>query len=317
MTRLNTALRPLTPTWLLLLLFTVLAAGGCGSGDERGEPVEGVPSTLPYPALATDCLATGWWPVTPIRRYFGDARYDYFLRDAELYREYGLDRVEVQDYVNVEGDAVRVEVFQTETPTGAYGLFSLKTQPGGEIVDVGVDAWLEREVLNFWRGRHQVTIRAQEVRGPRVRRLDHLGFSVNQGLRGGVARPPLMKRLPRRGLLPKGRVYLAGPASLERVVGQDGWRFPAPIRGVQGSYSGVGGDHSLLILEYASPEAALAAGVAAAPEGSDLNPARTRLLVVLPLEKDRYLLAYIGPKDPDRAKTALADAVQEFVRKDE
>jgi uncharacterized protein DUF6599 len=294
--------------WSGLLAGLLCLFSGCGSSA----PV--TPVAPQGPTLAVDSVAAGWKPVSPVWRYEGDALFDYFRSGADIYREYGCIEVQVQDYANQDGDEVRVEVFATRTPAGAYGLFSLKTQPGGEIVDVGVQGWQERFTLNFWRGHTQATLDARKITGTAVKRIDFLAVSVDQGLTGDGELPPIMNLLPEKDLLPKGRVYVAGPASLRQAMGRDPWQFDPPVQGALGNYCGVGGEHALLILEYEDKAAAAEAGRRAAPKGSALNSRHTRLLVVLPEPLDRYLYAYIGPKNPTRAREALEFAVMEFRR---
>jgi len=279
----------------------------CGSTDADG-------ATGNAGAIATDSRAAGWRPISTVREYAGDSLFDYFSQDASIYQEYGCRRVRVQDYVNDAGDEVRVEAFETATPDGAYGLFSLKTRPGGEIIEVGVDGWQERFTLDFWRGNWQVSLKARKITGSSVKRLDFLAVSVDQGLQGKGDRPRLMALLPERDLLPKGRVYVAGPATLKAALGRDTWPFPAPVRGALGSYAGIGGEYQLVVLEYETPEAARAAGKLAAPKGSALNARRNRMLEVLPEPQGSFLFAYIGPKQPEQARTALSLVVTEFGR---
>jgi hypothetical protein len=266
-------------------------------------------------AIATDSRATGWKPTTKVREYGGDSLFDYFSNGAATYREYGCRRVRVQDYVNTDGDEVRIEAFETATPAGAYGLFSLKTDPGGEIVEVGVDGWKQRYTLDFWRGNWQVTLTANKITGRSVEHLTFLAVAVDQGLEGAEDRPRMMALLPERDLLPKGRVYVAGPATLKEALGRDTWPFPPPLRGVIGSYAGIGGRYQLAILEYETPEAARDAGRRAAPKGSALNARHNRMLVVLPEPQGSFLYAYIGPKQqPEQAKLVLSVALREFRR---
>jgi len=266
-------------------------------------------------AIATDSRAAGWRPISKVREYQGDSLFDYFSHGASTFREYGCQRVRVQDYVNADSDVVRIEAFETATPAGAYGLFSLKTEPGGEIVEVGVDGWKQRYTLDFWRGNWQITLTARKIKGSSVRDLTFLAVAVDQGLQGKGDRPRMMALLPERDLLPKGRVYVAGPSTLKEALGRDTWPFPPPVRGVIGSYAGIGGEYQLVILEYETPEAAKDAGSLAAPKGSALNVRRNRMLVVLPEPQGSFLYAYIGPKQqPEQAKLALSIALREFRR---
>lgn len=261
-------------------------------------------------SLAVDYLAVGWEPAGPVWKYQGNALYDYFGTGCEVYREYGCQRVKVQDFANLEGDRVRVEVFEMTSPEGAYGLFSLKIRPGGEIVDAGRQGWIEPHVLHFWLGSTQVTLTARRVKEVRVRRMNHLATAVSQGLVGEGDPPAILDWLPERELFPMGRVYLAGPASLTLALGGDGWNFPPPLRGILGNYTGIQGGYQLVILEYEDEEAVRAARKSAAPGDPVLNRQRTRMLYVHPEPGGKYLHAYIGPRDVERARSVIHLAIK-------
>jgi len=265
-------------------------------------------------SLAVDYMAVGWEPAGPVWKYEGGALYDYFGMGCEVYRECGCQRVKIQDFANLEGDRVRVEVFEMNSPEGAHALFSLKIRPGGEIVHVGRQGWIEQHVLNFWHGSTQVTLTARLVKEVQVRRMSHLAISVDQGLTGEGDPPAVLKWLPEKGLFPMGRKCLAGPATLKLALGGDAWNFPPPVRGILGNYTGIQGGYQLVILEYENEEAVGAARKSAAPGGPVLNRQRTRMLVVHPKSKGNYLLAYIGPREVEQARSVLDFAFKKQAR---
>jgi hypothetical protein len=93
---------------LLVLLATALSLS---AAQEKGMPQL---STGEIPSLRVDTT-----------RYFaGKALYGYIDGGAELYLEYGFDRVTVQE-VRLEGDPYWVEVFRMSDPQAALGIFSV------------------------------------------------------------------------------------------------------------------------------------------------------------------------------------------------
>src|SRR5262245_39128238 len=77
-----------------------------------------VAAARPLAELLPDKLA-GVKATGEIKQYTGDSLAELVADRAPIYREYLVNRAAARQY-----GASRVEVFETQTPLGAYGLFS-------------------------------------------------------------------------------------------------------------------------------------------------------------------------------------------------
>ena len=287
---------------------------GCGSSDEEvdlGPRVVKMSANDVLP-VAVDNEAAGWKVHTLPRQYVGDALFDFFGLDLEIYLEYGCERVRVQRFENEFGDIVRVELYDAKASLGGYGMFSLRTSPGGERVDVGDVGWRHGNDLFFWRGRSAVSLITERSRAVTVRGIVNLAVSVDQGLGDPARVPRFLRLLPTEGLLPQGIAYVGGPAGLKRITKDLPATLPSPEQAMVGSYSAIEGVHKLFVLRYPTEEAAADAAKSVAADGIVLET-RTVLAVIA---QGRHLFAFYGPRDVERAKVALSRAVRRLKEAD-
>lgn len=300
MKKFRSSTAPIRRMCALLLIAGFVSACGSSGGESSTGQVEA--------AIATDAQAAGWRPATKVRRYEGEALFDYIPTDWDVFLEYGCESIRVQDYESTNGDRARVELLDVASSDGAYGLFSLKTEPGGELIDVGDQGWRERGKINFWRARTQVTVRRLGTPRGSTENLLALATVVDQGLSGSAAPPRIIDLLPRKGLLPKGVTYMRGPAAARLIMRDWPWKFPEPVGGVRGQYAGGDGHHQLTVFEYSEPEVARAIAKEVLPAGTDRQG--RQLIAGLPLGK--YVFVFLGPPDPERAKEVMSLAVAGF-----
>jgi hypothetical protein len=64
----------------------------------------------------------------------------------------------VADYQNDEEASVTVDIYQHGTPIHAFGIYSEERLPSGTFLDVGVESYIEKNILNFLTGSYYVKI---------------------------------------------------------------------------------------------------------------------------------------------------------------
>lgn len=185
-----------------------------------------------FALLSSGCSDTtdgGWAPAGEEQVYAGDELFDYINGGADIYLEYGFKEVRVREYSR-GGKTITVEVFEMVDADAAYGIYSFKRGAGGERVAAGQKGVLEDYYLNFWKGRHHVTLTGfdeeEDTReGLKIlaREVDvGLGTGLGAGLKasggaaaGSDAAPPLLvQSLPAEGMQPDSAKYLAGRLGL-------------------------------------------------------------------------------------------------------
>lgn len=95
--------------------------------------------------------------------YAGDELYELIDGGADIFREYGFNRVVVQRYSDVHDNHIDIELYEMKDSSSAYGIFSMVTYTTGErIGDFPGDAYAGDGFLLFWRGRYYASLTASD-----------------------------------------------------------------------------------------------------------------------------------------------------------
>ena len=195
--------------------------------------------------------APGWSRDGEPEEYVGEDLYAYIDGGAEIYQEYGFRRVVLQDYKNVSGRSVSLEVFEMETPAAAYGIFTFKRSGKGKSVPLGSGADLEDYYLNFWKGRFVVTLTGSDGTAATIDGILAVGGAVDAKIADKSDLPALVEALPEAGLKRGSVKYLKGLLGLNNV-------YPFYTARGLGFKAAVKGDYDdgscLIVMEYASVE---------------------------------------------------------------
>jgi hypothetical protein len=193
-------------------------------------------------------LGARWRAVGPAQSL--DARSFSILPNADVYKEYGLQRVISRLYTDGKTRA-QVEVFELTFVSHAYGLFTFNR---------GLLPSTSRE---FYEGRYVV----RASMSPPNERPDHslpdhsLFGAIKPNLIGGEGRlPSLPSRLPEQGKIAESEKYIVGPAALAKLKSfgalKDLINFSVGVEVVTADYHGGDGQMSLIIVEYYTPQSA-------------------------------------------------------------
>ncbi len=234
---------------LLLLLPVLLVAAqprplaGAASGEFaklRSQPaIEVPPVELPVE------LPGGVWRARGRARILTAEQFAV-VHGAEVFLEYGLERVTMRRYGN-GSTGMTTEVFEMRFPTGAYGLYTFNRRG------------LPPHRLEFNAGRYLVSI-AMENSASAVD-ADALGAVQRLfATRSSLDVPPLISHLPLEKRIPESERYLVGRAGLQGIDGFSEFAnsvdFTGGVEVATADYQTGDGVSSLIIIEYHTPQSA-------------------------------------------------------------
>ena len=184
----------------LLCLGVLLLASGCGQAD----PSQGL-----FPGHGA---IPGWAPVGGVQAFAQDNLYDLVNGQADSFFAYGFEHVHVQTYESAAGGQMRVEIWQVDTPSNAYGLFTMLR--AGESVSIGNlgDADPGRRV-DFWQD--QVFVRVFSLAPEDADTLESFAGKISSALPSGGRVPLLIERLPREGLAERSEIFFHHETSIQ------------------------------------------------------------------------------------------------------
>jgi hypothetical protein len=224
---------------------------------------------MPF-VLPADADVPGWQLEVPLRELAGKDLFELIDGGAEIYHEFGFERVAAARYDGADSASVQVEIYRMQSAEAAFGVFSMMVSSAGRAVAIGDGARLYDEYLLLWQGRYFVSVTALALKGAREQVLTSFGTSIAHRIAnqtaGGAKPPALLAALPAAGLSePR---YFRGPVALSNLYAFGGANVFGVHEGVAGQYP----DHRLLVLQYPSAADAArnlqSAGAALAKDGS-------------------------------------------------
>ncbi len=158
----------------------------------------------------------GWLPDGDPQAYEGDDLFLYMDGGAEIYREYGFDRVLVQDYRKA-GLSLTLEIFRMTSADGAFGIFTFKRSGAGRVLGIGSADSLEEGYLNFWKGRFLVTVTGTASDPATIEGIGLIARGVADRIGESADPPRLCSVFAGGGFVVSGLKYLKGHLGLFNI----------------------------------------------------------------------------------------------------
>src|SRR5215475_11939566 len=214
------------------LLFSILlltASGAQGQSNDK--------------ELLPDRLGEGWRAAGPARIL--NAERLSSLPDADVLREYGLRRVINRVYTDGKNES-SVEVFELNLIPNAYGLYTFNR---GRIPP---------KSREFYQGRYVVRVSNTAADANSGQQIFE---AIKPNLIGGEGElPSLPMHLPEKDKIAESEKYIIGPAAFSRLKNlgemKDAINFDAGVEITTADYRNGGGQMSLIIVEYYTPQSA-------------------------------------------------------------
>ena len=112
--------------------------------------------------LPPDGTPSGWQRKGQERRFSGSALYQHINGGAELYHQFGFDRLLVQDYTR-DAHELRVEIYKMNDPAGAGAVFAELTR-GLTVQELyGTHCVVDDYQIVFQRGSFCVSVTTYEL----------------------------------------------------------------------------------------------------------------------------------------------------------
>lgn len=201
----------------------------------------GTHSSVPldlYKFLPLSGEAGEWEKDDQPQDYRGEDLYEYINGGAEIYHEYGFNRVIVQDFRNKSGKSISIEIFEMEDSESAYGIYTFKTHSEGKKLSLGSDAQLSDYYLNFWKANVLVTITGFDEDEETIEGLQELARAVEAKMKLNGEKPHLVSVLPKKELITTSIKYFEGNLGLYNSYSFFARDIFSLKKGIKGDYEG-------------------------------------------------------------------------------
>jgi hypothetical protein len=176
-----------------------------------------------------------------------------------LLKEYGFTDIESASYVRDDGRKLSIKAARFNDASGAYGAFTYYRMPQMIVEKIGDQGVSLNERVLFLRGNILVDAVFAKLSAMSAAELRELA-TVLPPPPGSAGNPPnLPSYLPRQSLEPNSIKYVLGPIALSKLnapLAPDLVDFAAGAEVVLGNYNSSGGEATLAVISYPTPQIA-------------------------------------------------------------
>lgn len=198
-----------------------LVAGFCSCS---GAKAPDGPATSDLMALVPETSSQGLdgWHLSsqPSHYAMGEENtlYDFVDGAAELYLEYGFEKVVVADFAKGDSE-IQVQIFKMKDPGAAFGYYSTQRNgPSATPLEIGTEGVLLSDMLYFWKGQFYVVVIAfTPVEGIQDTITEFAkAVSVQIGSQKGEI-PSIFALLPAKGRVARSEVFARGKLGVQNA----------------------------------------------------------------------------------------------------
>jgi hypothetical protein len=234
--------------------------------------------------------------------------------NAAVLKEYGFTDFASASYTRDDGRKLTIKAARFADASGAYGAFTYYKVPAMLSEKIGEQAVSANERVLFYRGNILIDAVFSKLSAMSAAELRELSDGLP--LPGGNTRnlPGLPIYLPKQSYIKNTAKYILGPATLEKVgapVPSDIVDFNAGAEVVLGNYASSGGDATLMLISYPTPQIAaehlrrIDAARQPNPQAPDATP-HNHSETIFDKRTGPILVIASGPLSSTEAKSLLA-----------
>jgi hypothetical protein len=179
--------------------------------------------------------------------------------NAAVLKEYGFNGFESATYIRDDGRKLTLKVARFADTSGAYGAFTYYKTPAMLVEKIGDQAGSLNERVLFYRGNILVDAVFQRLSAMSAAELRELASNLPLATGSTQGLPGLPAYLPSQAYMKNSAKYVLGPLALERVdapIASQLVDFNAGAEIVLGRYASSGGEATLMLISYPTPQIA-------------------------------------------------------------
>lgn len=194
----------------------------------------------------------GWKITEGPKVYVGDYLFDLIDGGADLYYEYGFNRVLSVLYADPLQNTIQAEIYEMSDAPSAYGIFSLTQQAVGWSEQYGSLSVVADDYISFWKNRYYVTLSWSSRQHHNQHSLEELAEAVSLKIPGNGKYPDIVVSFqPVSG--GENAIYLKGNTALSNFYYFD----YKDIFEIREAVAGSAGKYNRIIIGYPDSEQAL------------------------------------------------------------
>jgi len=194
-----------------------------------------------------------WQPAGKPEIYVGDDLFTFINGGADIYHEYGFNKVVYNEYKDNNENSINVEIYEMKTSESAFGIYSFKIGRKGEVFPVGNDAFFQSYYMNFWKGNYLVILTGFDENEVTINGIKTIAKVIDKKIKRKGKKPQLVNLIPNKNLQITQPKYLKGILALFNQYNFNTKDIFRISEAVIGTYE----DHQLFIFQYKNEKESL------------------------------------------------------------
>jgi hypothetical protein len=181
--------------------------------------------------------------------------------NAALLKEYGFTDLESATYVRDDGRKLTIKAARFPDASGAYGAFTFYRTPEMQKETIGDQGASLNERVLFYRGSILVDAVFDKLSAMSAAELRELSHMLPLPAGGAQNAPPVLAYVPHAASEKGATKYAVGPVGLRKInapLPAELVDFSTGAEVAMGTYGASGGDASLMLISYPTPQVAAA-----------------------------------------------------------
>ena len=152
---------------------------------------------------------TGWNQSGAIQTFIPKTLYEYINGAGDLYLMYECEELKVAEYQDDKKASVTIDVYRHKNAMYAFGIYSQERLPNANYINVGVQGYVESNVLNFLTGPYYVKISSYNTGAEDQEILLTFARKVSDNLGEIGAFPSILSSFPGEGKKKNAETFIA------------------------------------------------------------------------------------------------------------
>lgn len=179
--------------------------------------------------------------------------------NAPVLKEYGFEEMQTGTYVREDGRHLAIKAARFEDTSGAFGAYTFYYQPEMKREQIGDQGASFNQRILFYRGNVIVDAVFDRVTAMSAAELRELAGLLPRPVGNAANLPPVLAYMPRHDYIANTEKYIEGPIAFSQASAPLEAHLVDFSKGTEvvlGKYKVAGGEASLMVISYPTPQIA-------------------------------------------------------------
>jgi len=127
---------------------------------------------------------------------------------ADLYLEYSFEDLHIARYYS-DNTEVKLELYRFKSPLNAFGMYSQEKDLNYKFVDIGINGYIDNEILNFVSGVYYIKLYAYQTNSETQSNLLLIAKKIDEHLKQNNSLPEIYNVFPKEYRIKNSEQYIS------------------------------------------------------------------------------------------------------------